>query len=134
MVASNPQTKEMTMGWSQEDSYEGVQQFLARLCGVDLEKVVNKAVADGMEKKGLTLVKVEDVELGFEDNFLDMGSGTGKRVTLSDGSVFVHRVVRSVMSDDWGSDYFELRSPDEVIKVEKTNLLDEDEEYNPEDG
>lgn len=123
------------MGWSQEDSYEGVQQFLARLCGVDLEKVVNKAVADGMEKKGLTLVKVEDVESGFEDNFLDMGGGIGKRVTLSDGSVFVHRVVRRVMSDDWGSDYFELRSPDEVIKVESTNLLDEDEdeEYNPED-
>lgn len=109
------------MGWDQSDTYESVQQFLARRCGLDLEKVISQAIAKAMEEKGLTVVSIEEVSPGGlkeDEPYYDFfGPDSRKKITLSDGSVFVHRVVSKVVSDDYGEDHYEFRRTDEEIKV-----------------
>jgi NACalpha-BTF3-like transcription factor len=107
------------MGWDQEDVTESVSHFLRRLVGID-EDFIAKETAKRMAEMGLTVEKVEDLE-GVNVFY----GGKMQRVTLSDGRVFVHKMVRSQCSDDWGRDEYELVPEGEEPKVEMISHCDD---------
>lgn len=105
------------MGWDQNDRAESVDQFLMRLTGIGSD-FLKKEIERRLKKMKLKVVSIEDIDGNWFCNVVK------KKITLSDGRVFVHRIVSSASSDDWGEDYWEFREESEVIKVQHENLCD----------
>jgi hypothetical protein len=104
------------MSWSQSYYIEPVNHFLTRLVGIDVGKLIAEETARRMAEQGIEVVAVED--MGRIDDMYGPDDPL-MRVTLSDGRTFVHKNTRREMSDDWGSDDWELRPEDEEIVVKK---------------
>lgn len=104
------------MSWDQSYRVETAEQFLARLVGIDIAKLIAEETARRMAERGIKVERVEDMGriddmFGPDDPLL--------RITLSDGRTFVHRLVRSEGGDDWGHDDWELRPEGEEAVVER---------------
>lgn len=104
------------MSWSQSYHVEQMDRFLARLVGIDIDKLVADETARRLKERNLEVAKVEDA--GRIDDMYGPDEPLA-RVTLSDGRVFVHKLVRMEGGDDWGHEDWELRPEDEKTVVEK---------------
>ncbi len=104
------------MSWSQSYFVEQVDRFLARLVDLDIDKLIADETMRRMAERGLRIVKVEDA--GRIDDMYGPEESLA-RVTLSDGRVFVHKLVRSETSDDYGHEDWEFCPEDEETVVEK---------------
>jgi hypothetical protein len=103
------------MSWDQTCHIESIKCFLARLVGINVEKLIADETARRMAEQGIEVAKIE--ELGPVDDMY--GSYSLMRVTLSDGRTFVHRNIRREWGDDWGSEDWEFRPEDEEIVCDK---------------
>lgn len=104
------------MSWDQTCYVESMTPFLIRLLEIDVPKLIADETARRLEVQGLSVTKVENT--GDIDNMYGVSTPL-MRVVLSDGRVFVHKLVRSESGDDWGNENWELRPEDEDTVVEK---------------
>jgi hypothetical protein len=104
------------MSWDQSYHIEQMDRFLARLVGIDVDKLIADETIRRLVEQGITVAKVEDA--GQIDDMFGPDESLA-RVTLSDGRVFVHKLVRSEAGDDWGYENWEFRPEDEETVVEK---------------
>lgn len=102
------------MSWSQDYSVPSVIELLVKLTGKNIEELLKQE----LEKQGITIVKQEDIVVteGMYDDI------HGTKVTLSDGRVFVPKLVESRTADgNWGCDTYEYVLEDENPKVDYIN-------------
>jgi hypothetical protein len=112
------------MSWRQSYSIERMDHFLARLVGIDIDKLVSDETARRMRESGIAVAKVEDA--GRIDDMFGPDEPLA-RIALSDGRVFVHRLVRSEAGDDWGHEDWELRpEEDEIVSTRVFHDPDDD--------
>jgi len=104
------------MGWDQSYSVEGVDSLRLRLSDIDVKELIQKA----LDEKGIKVVSEEEFWI---DEFYDQ---KGKKIVLSDGRVFEHKLVRSDRWDDEGQDYYELRPQQEEVH---TKIINHEIEY-----
>ena len=98
------------MSWDQSWAMEDETDFLARLIGFD----IRQAILDAAEKQGIR-IKTREI---LHDNPDDFDFATHRRLTLEDGRVFEHKLVRSDTGDDWGHDtyrYCLASDPDPLV-------------------
>lgn len=98
------------MGWDQTNVAENELSFLLRLNGTTTEEIV----LDYLKNREPKIVKVEPV-----DNLDDYMAPPLRKITLSNGDVYVQKLVRSISYDDEGTDYYEYRKEDEEVVVQQ---------------
>jgi hypothetical protein len=105
------------MSWDQSYSVPTVNELLEQLtCKTSL-----KLLKDELERQGLQIVKSEEVVL--DDGFYQ--TVTGLKITLSDGRVFVPKLVKKETANgNWGCDIYEYRLQDEEVNVEHVDSSD----------
>jgi hypothetical protein len=104
------------MSWNQSYHIEQMDRFLARLVGIDVDKLIADETARRMAEQDVQIARVED--MGRVDDMFGPDEPL-LRVTLSDGRTFIHRMVRSEGGDDWGHDDWEFRPEDERVVPER---------------
>jgi len=104
------------MSWSQSYYIEQMDRFLARLVGIDVDKLIADETTRRLVEQGIAVAKVEDS--GRIDDMFGPDEPL-TRVTLSDGRVFVHKLIRSEGGDDWGHEDWELCPEDEKTVTER---------------
>ena len=102
------------MSWSQDYSVPGVMSLLIELTGKHPEELLLAELA----KQGITIVKREQVVLseGMYDDVV------GEKVTLSDGRVFIPKLVEQFTADgNYGLDTYQYFPEDETPNVSHTS-------------
>lgn len=102
------------MSWSQDYRVPSLMELLESLTGKDSLTLLEKALA----LQGIEIVKTEDVLLDDGDAY---GPVMGKRVQLSDGRVFVPKLVERFSEDgNHGIDTYQYFLEGETPKISYT--------------
>jgi hypothetical protein len=106
------------MSWEQSYNVPSVESLLEKLTGFDSRQLLESKLAC----QGILIKSEEDVVL--DDGMYQ--TVIGRKVTLSDGRVFVPKLVKSETANgNWGCDTYEYVLENETPKVE---YVDHDEE------
>ena len=84
--------------------------LLCQLIGKSAEELARVEA----ERQGIKIAKVEQIVLD-SDAFIEGGELRGEKVTLEDGRVYVPKLVRTFMGDDYGHDTYEYRLENEEV-------------------
>ena len=107
------------MGWDQQIGRQDIQGFLLDILGVDPNELLRQVIEQKLAEGGISY----EVE---EDTTREEGGGLvttffPRKVTMSDGRVFVETRIEEVRSDDWGSDFYgfvEAGKPYKIMRVD----------------
>ena len=114
------------MGWDQEISRQDVQGLLMDLLGVDPSELLRQVIEKKLAEQGLSYEVEEDTDREEGDGLVH--AFHPRKITFSDGRVFVETITESVRSDDWGSDHYgfvETGKPYKILHVDYNGELDE---------
>lgn len=114
------------MGWDQEISRQDVQGLLLDLLGVDSNELVREVIEQKLAEQGLSYEVEEDTTREEGDGLFHIFHP--RKITFSDGRVFVETITESVRSDDWGSDHYgfiEAGKPYKIMHVDYNGEGDE---------
>ena len=101
------------MSYTQDYSIESLESLLEKLTG----KSTIQLLGEELKKQGIEIVKTETVKL---DDDMYRGEIVGLKITLSDGRIFEHKLVKKHTSNGiYGCDYYRFRPTKEKVKVEK---------------
>jgi len=99
------------MIWSQNYAVSSFDRLLEMLTGATPTSLLLKE----LECQGLKVKKIDTIVLDDDDY---AGKITGLKVTLSNGAVWVHKLVKQYTANgDYGCDYYEWREEKEKVKV-----------------
>lgn len=107
------------MGWDQEISRQDVQGLLLDLLGVDPNELLREVIDSKLAEQGLSYEVEEDTDREEGDGLMHVFHP--RKITFSDGRVFVETITESVRSDDWGSDHYgfvEAGKPYKIMHVD----------------
>lgn len=114
------------MSWDQQIGRQDVQSFLLSLLEVDPNELLRQVIEQKLAEVGLSYEVEEDLEREEGDGLVTIFNP--RRITLSDGRVFVETVVEEVRSDDWGSDFYGFIEAGKSYKVMKIDYNGDDNE------
>lgn len=100
------------MSYSYSSYVETLEQFLVRLLCINTNKLIADAIQEKMLERGLNVVSVEDCDDSYPNE-------KAQKITLSDGSVYIHKLVSSVGGCNWGTERFLLVKEDENVEVDR---------------
>lgn len=107
------------MSWDQNYSVPSVNELLEQLT----KKTSLELLQEEAKKQGIEILKLESIVL--DDGMYE--EVTGYKITLSDGRVFVPKLVKQETANgNWGCDTYEYMLENETPKVEYIN---HDEEF-----
>ena len=118
------------MSWDQDYSVPSYLDLLVKLTGKNLEELLmrltsknpEKLLEQELEKQGLKVVNTEEVVL--DNGYFQVVHGL--KVTLSDGRVFVPKLVqRHTANGNYGCDYYEYVLENENPEIRHTDADDE---------
>lgn len=110
------------MGWDQSVQRQDVQSFLLDFLGVDPNELLREIVDSKLSELGLSFEVEEDTDAEEGDGMYNVFHP--RKITMSDGRVFVETLTESVMGDDWGNEFYsfvEAGKPYEVLRVDQSN-------------
>jgi len=112
------------MSWDQEYTVPSFEVLLQRLAGISGTQLL----IDHLEAKGIKIVDVEEVLLG---NGIG-GDASGAKVRLSDGRVYIPKLVERVTANgNYGNDIYEwflIEDEPEVVHIDASDLVASPEE------
>lgn len=100
------------MGFDQSYSVPSTKDLLLKMMNLGTEK----AVLTEAKKRGIKIKKIEEIVL---DNNPWSGEVKGKRVTLSDGKVYVPKLTMSIIGDNYGVNIYQYHPENKKVKVKK---------------
>lgn len=116
------------MSWSQDYSVPNIVELLESLTGRDSLSLLEKALA----LQGIGIAKIEDVLLADGDAY---GPVMGKRVTLSNGRVYIPKLVEQYTEHgNYGRNTYEYFLEEETPNVQHVDgdeLVAEDDPSDP---
>ncbi len=110
------------MGWDQSVQRQDVQNFLLDFLGVDPNELLREIVESKLAELGLSFEVEEDTDTEDGDGMYNVFHP--RKITLSDGRVFVETLTESVSGDDWGNEYYsfvEAGKSYEILRVDHQN-------------
>ena len=113
------------MGWDQEISRQDVQGLLLDLLGVDPSELLRQVIEQKLGLMGLSYEVEEDTDREEGDGLVHIFHP--RKITFSDGRVFVETITESVRSDDWGSDHYGFVEAGKPYKIMHVDYNDGDE-------
>ncbi len=114
------------MSWDQEIARQDVQGFLLDLLGVDCGLLLRQVIEQKLTERGLSYEVEEDPTREEGDGLVHCFHP--RKITFSDGRVFVETITESIRSDDWGSDHYgfvEAGKPYKILHVDYNGEGDE---------
>lgn len=103
------------MSWDQDYNVESIDSFLSGLAG----KSCFQLIKEELERQGITIMSAKTIVLTTE---LYIGDIMGAEITLSDGRVFRHKLVKRYTSNgNYGCDTYKLLPKDAEVKIEEIN-------------
>ena len=113
------------MGWDQEISRQDVQGLLLDMLGVDPNELLRQVIEQKLAEQGLSYEVVDDTDREEGDGLVHIFHP--RKITFSDGRVFVETITESVRSDDWGSDHYGFVEAGKPYKIMHVDYNDGDE-------
>lgn len=103
---------EIAMSWSSSVTKDGMAQFLEKITGQRIDDLVESE----LRKRGISFIKKEEIiiSVGYYGE-----PSLGERITLSDGRIIEHKLIRKTSTDDSCSSHYGWCFSDEKPVVKK---------------
>ena len=96
------------------------------LLGIDPNELIREVLDSKLAEQGLSYEVEEDTDREEGDGLVTVFHP--RKITFSDGRVFVETIIEEVRSDDWGSDFYGFVEAGKPYKIMRVDYNGEDDE------